>query len=114
MLLGLAALAACLLPVGCGVGCVWRADRMVRPVVQAVEAFKSQTGRLPTALSELPEPKNGNGGLKLEGSSDVGLVWSISYETRSNGTYVIRFNHVHYDVSYENGNRRDVRFNLFR
>jgi hypothetical protein len=95
-------------------GYVWRADRAVAPVVRAVEAFKSQTGRLPNALSELPEQQNGKRGLKLEGSSDVGVVWSISYENRSKATYTISFNHVHYDVHYENGKRRDVEFNFFR
>lgn len=104
----------CLLPLGCRQGYVWRADLAVKPVVQAIETFKRQNGRLPTGLSELPERKGESGGLKLEGSSDVGLVWSINYENRSNGTYVVSFNHVHYDVYYENGKRRDVEFNFFR
>jgi hypothetical protein len=102
LLLCSAPLLICLLPLGCMEGYVWRADLAVRPVVRAVEAFKNQTGKLPANLSELPEQKRGNRGLKLEGSSNVGLIWSINYENRSN------------DVYYENGKRRDVGFNLFR
>ncbi len=114
LLLCSAFLLVCLLPVGCREGYVWRADLAVGPVVRAIEAFKGRTGKLPASLSELPEQKGGGRGLKLEGSSDVGLVWSINYENRSNGTYVVSFNHVHYDVYYENGKRRDVEFNFFR
>jgi hypothetical protein len=104
----------CLLPLGCRQGDIWRADLAVRPVVLAIEAFKTQNGRLPISLSELPEQKHGSAGLKLEDSSDFGLVWSIDYKNNSDGTYVLRFNHVHYDVSYKNGQRHDVEFNFFR
>lgn len=104
----------CLLPLGCRQGYIWRADSAVGPVIRAIDVFRSKNGRLPASLSELPERKDGNESLKLEGSSDVGLVWSINYKNNSNGTYVVSFNHVHYDVYYNNGKRTDVQFNFFR
>ena len=111
LLLCAGALIVCCLPVGCRAVYVWNADRAAKPVIRAIDAFKSRTGRLPTTLSELTETNRGKA-LKLEGHSNVGLVWSVNYRNNSNDSYVVTFNHVHYDVRYENGKRCDVEFNF--
>ena len=110
----IAGILAALIPAGCRAAYAWSADRVTKPVIEAIEAYKTLTGRLPATLSDLSALPGAQKALKLEGHSDVGLVWSINYRNMSNGTYVVSFNHVHYDVWYTNGKRDDIRFNFFR
>src|SRR5947207_2674171 len=77
------------------------AESKLSPVVAAIEGFKAEAGRVPETLEELQAKRSSK--LVLSSSTDDGLVWSINYEKKSSSSYVVSFDHVHYDLVYEDG-----------
>ena len=83
--------------------------------VAGVEERSRRPHRSPDALpAELEDLSSDLKGVRLKDSSNVGLIWSIGYRTNSENSYIVSFNHVHYDVYYENGKRTNVSLNPFR
>ncbi|CAA6692373.1 MULTISPECIES: hypothetical protein [unclassified Lentimonas] len=83
----------------------------LKPVVSAVEEFKEKENRVPETLEELVQ--NTDKKLKLRHDSDVGRVWSISYRPIDE-SYELEFNHVHYDLTYLDGEEESWSFNPWR
>jgi hypothetical protein len=88
------------------------AESKLRPVIAAIEAFKTEAGRVPNTLDEIQAKRAKK--LVLSYSTDSGLVWSISYKKKSSSSYEAAFHHVHYDLYYADGKETDWSFNPWR
>jgi hypothetical protein len=80
------------------------------PVVDAIEAFKRTQGRVPESLEEMMTVTGRTFELRNKGA-EQGLRWSINYKKKSATSYEVSYNHVHYNLYFEDGKEAGWIFN---
>lgn len=81
----------------------------LRPVVEAIEAFKRTQGRVPESIEELQAVTRQT--FKLQNSGGEGIRWTINYEKKSPTSYQVGYYHVHYTLIYRDGREAGWTFN---
>jgi len=90
-----------------------RAWPHVHPVISALSKYNQSRNQYPDSLAEL-YPDYTDKELKLNHSTEYGGVWDIEYEKKNDHLYQLKYFHVHYNVTYENGEAVNANSNPFQ